>query len=115
MHSPDAEGMPFLQEWMTGGVGVGDFNADGCMDVYWVGGGGVPEPKVDLASEHESSPVFGRGFDRQVIALQRSAEIPSSLTPLALSEGVVDTSRFLAGCNPREEECQYEEGHLLHG
>ncbi len=43
MHSPDAEGIPFLQEWMTGGVGVGDFNADGCMDVYWVGGGGVPD------------------------------------------------------------------------
>ena len=43
MHSPDADGIPFLQEWMTGGVGVGDFNGDGCMDVYWVGGGLVPD------------------------------------------------------------------------
>ena len=28
---------PGPQEWMTGGMGVGDFNRDGCMDLFWIG------------------------------------------------------------------------------
>ena len=42
-HMPDADGIPGPQEWMTGGLGVGDFNRDGCMDIFWVGGGGVAD------------------------------------------------------------------------
>ena len=43
IHQPDELGFPFPQEWMSGGVGVGDFNGDGCMDIFWVGGGTVPD------------------------------------------------------------------------
>lgn len=43
LHQPDGPGIPGAQEWMTGGVGIGDFNADGCMDIFWVGGGDVPD------------------------------------------------------------------------
>ncbi len=42
-HLPDADGIPGPQEWMTGGLGVGDFNRDGCMDIFWVGGGGIAD------------------------------------------------------------------------
>ena len=43
IHQPDELGFPGPQEWMTGGVGVGDFNNDGCMDIFLVGGGSVPD------------------------------------------------------------------------
>ncbi len=42
-HQPDELGFPGLQEWMTGGLGVGDFNNDGWMDVFWISGGTAPD------------------------------------------------------------------------
>jgi hypothetical protein len=41
IHTPDIEGIPGVQEWMTGGMAIGDFNNDGHPDVYWVSGGGI--------------------------------------------------------------------------
>jgi len=43
IHQPDETGIPGPQEWMTGGLGIGDFNVDGCMDIYWVGGGSTSD------------------------------------------------------------------------
>jgi hypothetical protein len=40
-HQPDEVGIPVIQDWQTGGLAVGDFNNDGCPDVFWIGGGGV--------------------------------------------------------------------------
>jgi hypothetical protein len=42
-HQPDEIGIPLLQDWQTGGLAVGDFNNDGCQDVFWVGGGGTAD------------------------------------------------------------------------
>ncbi len=42
-HQPVEAGFPGLQEWMTGGLGVGDFNNDGWMDVFWISGGTTPD------------------------------------------------------------------------
>ena len=42
-HQPDELGFPGPQEWMTGGLGVGDFNNDGWMDVFWISGGTGPD------------------------------------------------------------------------
>ena len=33
-HTPDIVGIPGVQEWMTGGMAVGDFNNDGFPDLY---------------------------------------------------------------------------------
>ena len=43
IHQPDEEGIPDFQGWMTGGAAVGDFNNDGCQDVFWVAGGLIPD------------------------------------------------------------------------
>ncbi len=42
-HTPDSPAIPYLHEWMTGGMGVGDFNRDGAPDLYWISGGGMPD------------------------------------------------------------------------
>jgi hypothetical protein len=43
VHQPDEVGIPLAQDWQTGGLAVGDFNNDGCQDVFWVGGGGTAD------------------------------------------------------------------------
>ena len=40
---PAANGIPDMQERMTGGMAVGDFNNDGHQDLYWVSGGTIPD------------------------------------------------------------------------
>ena len=42
-HQPDEVGIPLAQDWQTGGLAVGDFNNDGCQDVFWIGGGGTAD------------------------------------------------------------------------
>ncbi|MHC5022280.1 MAG: CRTAC1 family protein [Planctomycetota bacterium] len=42
-HAPDETAIPGSQEWMTGGLAVGDFNRDGWPDIFYVGGGGQPD------------------------------------------------------------------------
>jgi hypothetical protein len=43
VHAPDADAMPEIQEWMTGGLAVGDYNGDGYADLFCVGGGLAPD------------------------------------------------------------------------
>src|SRR5678816_1992371 len=38
-NSPDVQCIGIGQAWMTGGVGVGDFNNDGWPDLFVIGGG----------------------------------------------------------------------------
>jgi hypothetical protein len=42
-HGPLPSTYPFGMGWMTGGLGVGDFDRDGLADVFVVGGGGGPD------------------------------------------------------------------------
>lgn len=39
VHAPANELFPGTQEWMTGGMAVGDFNNDGRQDLFWICGG----------------------------------------------------------------------------
>lgn len=38
-HMADLVAIPAAQEWQTGGLAVEDFNNDGSMDIFWIGGG----------------------------------------------------------------------------
>lgn len=38
-HMPDTQCIGFGQYWMTGGIGIGDFNNDGWPDIFMIGGG----------------------------------------------------------------------------
>jgi len=42
-HMPDLAGIPYSQYTQTGGMAVGDFNQDGCPDLFWLGGGLTPD------------------------------------------------------------------------
>jgi hypothetical protein len=42
-HVPNAAGIPGTQDYQVGGAAVGDFNGDGCMDIFWTGGGGTAD------------------------------------------------------------------------
>ena len=42
-HHASAETVPGAQEWMTGGMAVGDFNRDGWPDIFYVSGSAGPD------------------------------------------------------------------------
>lgn len=68
MHQPDEDGIPLAQDWMTGGLAVGDFNDDGCPDVFWVGGGGTAD-KLFINNCNGTGTFVEQGEDWQVNTL----------------------------------------------
>lgn len=65
-HLPHAPGYFLADEWIAGGLAVGDFDRDGWPDVFVLGGGGVPD---QLFMNQGNGTFLNRASQRGVAAI----------------------------------------------